>query len=61
MGDDLKKIKKELDSAFNLLSVIPVKGDGVEVMTDVRQLLRNAYKIASKLLETAETGEENGG
>lgn len=42
---DNEKIKKLMDSAYNLLSTVPVTGDAVERMAVARQQLRQAYKL----------------
>lgn len=41
------ELQKELDTAFNLLSAIPVNGDGVDIMFSAKEHLRLAYKIAA--------------
>lgn len=46
-----ERIAKTLDSAFKLLSAIPVSGDGVEIMAEARARLRNAYKLAKEIAE----------
>lgn len=47
-------IKEELEAAFNIISKIPVSGDGVELMAAAKERLRAAFKECSK-------ERENGG
>ena len=42
---DKDKIKKLLENAYNLISTVPVTGDGVERMAVARQNLREAFKL----------------
>ena len=44
----MTELQKMLSTVFDLISAIPVKGDGVEIMAAVRKRLRDAYKIAGK-------------
>ena len=46
-GTNVKEeIRKDLEDVFTLLSSIPVRGDGVDIMAGVREKLRHAYKLA---------------
>lgn len=40
------EVKKMIKKSYNLLSVIPVNGDNVEVMAEVREILRKIYQSA---------------
>lgn len=51
-----EEIAKTLDAAFLLLSSIPVRGDSVDVMADVRAKLRYAYQLTKTDKEEAENG-----
>lgn len=42
----MNELQKELDSVWNLLAGIPVKGDAVDIMAAVRGGLRRAFKLA---------------
>lgn len=42
----MNELQKELDSVWNLLASIPVKGDAVDIMAAVRGGLRRAFKLA---------------
>ena len=50
------KVKKLMDSAYKLLSTVPVTGDAVERMAAARQQLRQAYQLLD-----AEEQEANDG
>lgn len=41
--------KKHIESAFELISTIPVRGDAVDVMAQVRNELRLAYQTLQAL------------
>ena len=53
-----EKLKKEIDTAFGLISTLLVKGDAVDVVADAKAALRRAYALVSDSDETA-TKEEN--
>ena len=53
-----EKLKKEIDTAFGLISTLLVKGDAVDVVSDAKAALRRAYALASDSEETA-TKEKN--
>ena len=53
---DKTKIKKLMESTYNLISTLPVSGDAVERMAAARQQLRQAYQ----LLEAAEQEANDG-
>lgn len=40
----MKELMNELDIAYNMLSAIPVRGDYVDVMSEVRVKLRIVYQ-----------------
>lgn len=42
----MNELQKELDTVWNLLAGIPVRGDAVDIMATVRGGLRRAYKLA---------------
>lgn len=54
----MNEVQKALDAAFQALSVIPVTGDGVELMAAARASLRAAYGLAGA--EQAESGQKGG-
>ena len=53
-----EKIKKEIDTAFGLISALLVKGDAVDAVAAAKAALRRAYAIVSDSEENA-TKEEN--
>ena len=53
-----EKLKKEIDTAFGLISTLLVKGDAVDVVAAAKAALRRAYALVSDSDETA-TKEEN--
>ena len=53
-----KKKKKEIDTAFGLISTLLVKGDAVDTISDAKAALRRAYALVRDSEETA-TKEEN--
>lgn len=53
-----EKLKKEIDTAFGLISTLLVKGDAVDVVAAAKAALRRAYALVSDSEETA-TKEEN--
>ena len=52
------KLKKEIDTAFGLISTLLVKGDAVDAVAAAKAALRRAYALLSDSDETA-TKEEN--
>lgn len=52
------KLKKEIDTAFGLISTLLVKGDAVDAVAAAKAALRRAYALLSESEETA-TKEEN--
>ena len=52
----MNEVQKNIDTAFNLISTIPVNGDNVEKMADAKNYLRAAYAKAG---EMCEKGKEN--
>ena len=52
------KLKKEIDTAFGLISTLLVKGDAVDAVAAAKASLRRAYALVSDSDETA-TKEEN--
>ena len=53
-----EKLKKEIDTAFGLISTLLVKGDAVDAVAAAKEALRRAYSLVSDSEETA-TKEEN--
>ena len=53
-----EKWKKEIDTAFGLISTLLVKGDAVDAIAAAKAALRRAYALLSDSEETA-TKEEN--
>lgn len=49
----MNEVQKILDTAFNLISTIPVNGDNVEKMADAKNYLRAAYAKAGERCEKA--------
>lgn len=45
----MKDLMKELDSAFRMLSSIPVSGEAVDLMAGARNKLRNIYSELKKM------------
>ena len=52
------KLKKEIDTAFGLISTLLVKGDAVDAVAAAKAALRRAYALLSDSEDTA-TKEEN--
>lgn len=52
----MTEIQKELDQAWRMLSGIPVSGDGVDLMAEARERLRQAYQLAEETEEVEERG-----
>lgn len=42
----MNEVQKHIDTAYKLLSSIPVKGDAVDAAAACRMALRNAYGLA---------------
>lgn len=53
----MEKLLKELDTAFGLISSIPVSGEAVDTMAVARQKLRGVYAELKKLSAEKETKE----
>ena len=53
-----EKLKKEIDTAFGLISTLLVNGDAVDAVAAAKAALRRAYALVSDSDET-ETKEEN--
>ncbi len=49
----MNEVQKILDIAFNLISTIPVSGDNVEIMADIKNYLRTAYTKVGEAYENA--------
>ncbi len=56
-----EKLKKEIDTAFGLISTLLVKGDAVDAIAAAKAALRRAYAIVSDSEESAAKGENNDG
>lgn len=44
----MEELKKEMNAAYKLMDVIPVRGDMIEVMAEARRHLRAAYNLAEE-------------
>ena len=53
-----EKLKKEIDTAFGLISTLLVKGDAVDVVAAAKVALRRAYALLSDAEEHDATKEE---
>ena len=53
-----EKLKKEIDTAFGLISTLLVKGDAVDTVAAAKAALRRAYALLSDSEKNA-TKEEN--
>ena len=53
---DNEKVKRLMDSAYKLLSTVPVTGDAVERMAAARQQLRQAYQLLDAAEQEANDG-----
>ena len=51
----MTEIRKELDEAYKLISVVQVSGDAVDIIATVRAHLRKAYELAAP--EEQEAGD----
>ena len=56
-----EKLKKEIDTAFGLISTLLVKGDAVDAVAAAKAALRRAYAILSDSDETATKEEHSDG
>ena len=56
-----EKLKKEIDTAFGLISTLLVKGDAVDVVAAAKEALRRAYALVSDSEETATKEEHSDG
>ena len=56
-----EKLKKEIDTAFVLISTLLVKGDAVDAVAAAKAALRRAYALLSDSEETATKEENNDG
>lgn len=54
----MDELLKHLETAFKLISAIPVKGDDVEVMASAKNNLRTAYALAKA--ENKQEGDADG-
>ena len=55
------KLKKEIDTAFGLISTLLVKGDAVDAVAAAKAALRRAYALLSDSEETATKEEHSDG
>ena len=55
------KLKKEIDTAFGLISTLLVKGDAVDPIAAAKAALRRAYALVSDSEETATKEEHSDG
>lgn len=53
-----EKLKKEIDTAFGLISTLLVKGDAVDAVAAAKSALRRAYALLSDSEDTS-TKEDN--
>ena len=56
-----EKLKKEIDTAFGLISTLLVKGDAVDAVAAAKAALRRASALLSDSEETATKGENSDG
>ena len=56
-----EKLKKEIDTAFGLISALLVKGDAVDAVAAAKAALRRAYALLSDYEETAAKEEHSDG
>ena len=54
-----EKLKKEIDTAFGLISTLLVKGDAVDAVAAAKAALRRAYALLSDSDTKTATKEEN--
>ena len=55
------KLKKEINTAFGLISTLLVKGDAVDAIAAAKAALRRAYALLSDSEETATKEEHSDG
>ena len=56
-----EKLKKEIDTAFGLISTLLVKGDAVDAVAAAKASLRRAYALLSDSDETEAKEEHSDG
>lgn len=56
----MNEILKELDSAFKMISSIPVSGDSVEIMASAKNSLRKIYANIKKIDESKTPDKSEG-
>ena len=56
-----EKLKKEIDTAFSLISTLLVKGDAVDAVAAAKAALRRAYALVSDSDENATREEHSDG
>lgn len=56
-----EKLKKEIDTAFGLISTLLVKGDAVDAIAAAKAALRRAYALLSDSEESATKEEHSDG
>ena len=56
-----EKLKKEIDTAFGLISTLLVKGDAVDAVAAAKAALRRAYALVKASEETATKEEHSDG
>lgn len=54
----MRNIMKNVDSAFQMISSIPVAGDAVDAMAVARAKLKEAYRKLEEMAAEAEKKEE---
>ena len=54
-----EKLKKEIDTAFGLISTLLVKGDAVDAVAAAKAALRRAYALVGDSETKNATKEEN--
>ena len=54
-----EKLKKEIDTAFGLISTLLVKGDAVDAVAAAKAALRRAYALLSDSDTKTATKEDN--
>lgn len=61
MKDVLNEIKAELTESYSLLSMIVVRGDDVDRLSEARQRIRKAFHAAKAALEALPKENGHGG
>ena len=56
-----EELKKEIDTAFSLISTLLVKGDAVDAVAAAKAALRRAYALVSDSEETVAKEEHSDG